>query len=263
MFKTMLKIIRQEIELREEVAKAIEALDDFERLHRQVGSITIQATTTTSPRKPRKKTKTKRATPDRAEKDKRNAKARAAYLAKHPPKGRADDSMTHRESTTTTSRLQALPSKPTSIGRGRPEGGKRARTSAAVIATLKRSPSPLTLEEIDTDLEKTGWPYKGRDRKGAIRATLTRLKASGTVSTFLRGSGIEAMQMFRLERTNGEVTTPVEQALSPPPTGEIPFTREEQAEVEDSEQAALADEARADAEGDPDALDQTQTRFES
>ena len=118
-----------------------------------------------------------------------------------------------------------------------------------MIATLKRSPSPLTLDEIDTDLEKSGWPYKGKDRKGAIRATLSRLKINGTVSTFLRGSGIEAMQMFRLERTNGDVTTPVEQALTP----EVPFTREERAEVEDSEQGALQDEARADAEGDPDA----------
>jgi hypothetical protein len=114
--------------------------------------------------------------------------------------------------------------------------------------TLKRSPSPLTLDEIDTDLEKSGWPYKGQDRKGAIRATLARLKANGTVSAFKRGTGLEAMQMFRLERTNGEVTTPVEQAMTPPPTGEIPFTREERAEIEDSDQAAQRDEARAEAE---------------
>jgi len=193
----------------------------------------IQATTrpTTRPttRKPRKP-KTKRATPDRAEKDKRNAKARAAYLAKHPGK-----------TTTTTSRLEALPSKPTHIGR-KPEGGKRARTSQAVMDTLKRSPSPLTLDEIDTDLEKSGWPYKGQDRKGAIRATLARLKANGTVTTFLRGEGSAggAMQMFRLERTNGDVTTPVEQALTP--------GREERAEIEDSEQQMAADEARAEAE---------------
>jgi len=181
----------------------------------------IQATTrpTTRPttRKP------KRTKPDRAEKDKRNAKARAAYLEKHPPKA----------TTTTTSRLQALPSKPTGIGRGK---GSRARTSQAVMDTLKRSPSPLTLDEIDTDLEKSGWPYKGQDRKGAIRATLARLKANGTVTAFMRGTGLEAMQMFRLERTNGEVTTPVEQAM----------TREERAEVE----APQHDEARAEAERD-------------
>ncbi len=161
--------------------------------------ITAPATT---PRKPRK-TKTKRATPSKAEKAKRNAKARAAYRDKHPEKA-----------TTTTSRLQALPSKPTSIGPGRGKGS-RARTSDAVIATLKRSPSPLTLDEIDTDLEKSGWPYSGQDRKGAIRATLARLKANGTVTAFMRGEGQEAMQMFRLERTNGDVTTPVEQALTP------------------------------------------------
>ena len=190
-------------------------------------------------RKPRKQTRT---TPSRTEKDKRNAKARAAYLEKHP-KGRADDSMTHREATTTTSRLEALPSKPTHIGRGR---GSRAKTSSAVIATLKRSPSPLTLDEIDMDLEKSGWPYTGRDRKGAIRATLSRLKINGTVSTFKRGTGMEAMQMFRLERTNGDTPTPVEQVLNGP-------TREERAEVEDSKEQMLADEARADAEGDPDA----------
>jgi len=64
---------------------------------------TAKATTTTT----RKTRKPKRTTPDRAEKDKRNAKARAAYRDKHPEK-----------TTTTTSRLQALPSKPTSIGRG-------------------------------------------------------------------------------------------------------------------------------------------------
>ena len=182
----------------------------------------------TTPRKTRKtrKTKTKRATPDRAEKDKRNAKARAAYLAKHPGKVP--------ETTTTTSRLEALPSKPTSIGRGRPEG-KRARTSQAVIDTLKRSPSPLTLDEIDTDLEKSGWPYKGQDRKGAIRATLARLKANGTVSAGSRVSELGTIQLFRLERTNGEVTTPVEQAMTPTP-----------------EQMA-ADVERAEAEGDPDA----------
>ena len=189
----------------------------------------------TTPRKPRK-TKTKRTKPDRAEKNKRNAKARAAYLEKHPPKA-----------TTTTSRLEALPSKPTHIGRGKPEGGKRARTSQAVMDTLKRSPSPLTLDEIDTDLEKSGWPYKGQDRKGAIRATLARLKANGTVTTFLRGEGSAggAMQMFRLERTNGEVTTPVEQAMTP--------TKEERAQVEDDDERMLRDEARAEAEGDPDA----------
>jgi len=197
---------------------------------------TAKATTTTT----RKTRKTRKTGPNRAEKDKRNAKARAAYLEKHPPKA-----------TTTTSRLQALPSKPTSIGRGfgtgkgKPEGHKRARTSQAVVDTLKRSPSPLTLDEIDTDLEKSGWPYRGQDRKGAIRATLARLKSNGTVSTFLRGTGLEAMKMFRLERTNGEVTTPVEQALTP--------GREERAEVEDSQQQMLSDEARADAEGDPDA----------
>ena len=113
--------------------------------------------------------------------------------------------------------------------------------------TLKRSPSPLTLDEIDTDLEKSGWPYKGQDRKGAIRATLARLKANGTVTTFLRGEGSAggAMQMFRLERTNGEVTTPVEQAMTP--------TKEERAQVEDDDERMLRDEARAEAEGDPDA----------
>jgi hypothetical protein len=118
-----------------------------------------------------------------------------------------------------------------------------------VIATLKRSPSPLTLDEIDTDLEKSGWPYKGRDRKGAIRATLTRLKSNGTVSAFKRGTGLEAMQMFRLERTNGDTPTPVEQVMN----GKDEFSREERAEVEDSKEQMLADEARADAEGDPDA----------
>ena len=163
---------------------------------------TAKATTTTR-RKP--------TTPSRAEKNKRNAKARAAYLEKHP-KGE--------ETTTTTSRLQALPSKPTSIHPGRGKGS-RARTSSAVIATLKRSPSPLTLDEIDTDLEKSGWPYSGQDRKGAIRATLSRLKVNGTVSTFLRGSGIEALQMFRLERTNGDTPSPVEQALNGPTREEV------------------------------------------
>ena len=236
MFKTMLKLIRQEIELREEVVKAVEALEDFERVRRQFGSIEIQATTTTS--KPRKTRKTKRTGPNRAEKDKRNAKARAAYLEKHPAKA----------TTTTTSRLEALPSKPTGIGRGK---GSRARTSQAVMDTLKRSPSPLTLDEIDTDLEKSGWPYKGQDRKGAIRATLARLKSNGTVSAFKRGTGLETMQMFRLERTNGEVTTPVEQAMTPPPTGEIPFTREERAEVEDSEAEAAAAEAAAESDPNP------------
>ena len=229
MFKEMLKLIRLEIELREEVVSAIEALEDNKRLRRELGSIEIQATTTS--RKPRR-TKKGRVKVSRAEKDKRNAKARASYLEKHP-----------KEATTTTSRLEALPSKPTHIGRGR---GSRAKTSSAVIATLKRSPSPLTLDEIDMDLEKSGWPYTGRDRKGAIRATLSRLKINGTVSTFKRGTGMEAMQMFRLERTNGDTPTPVEQVLNGP-------TREERAEVEDSKEQMLADEARADAEGDPDA----------
>lgn len=191
--------------------------------------ITAPATTTRKPRK-----KGRRAAPDRTEKDKRNAKARAAYLSKHPKE----------ETTTTTSRLQALPSKPTHIARGRGKGS-RAKTSSAVIATLKRSPSPLTLDEIDTDLEKSGWPYKGQDRKGAIRATLARLKASGTVSTFQRGEGSAGgtMQMFRLERTNGDTPSPVEQALNGP-------TREERAEVEEQaeEEQRLSDEARADAE---------------
>ena len=50
--------------------------------------------------------------------------------------------------------------------------------------------------------------------------------------------------MFRLERTNGVTPSPVEQALN----------REEpaRAEVEDSANQMLQDEARADAEGDPD-----------
>jgi hypothetical protein len=191
-----------------------------------------EAKTTTRPTtsKPRK-TKTKRTTPSRAEKNKRNAKARAAYLEKHPSK-------TH--ITTTTSRLEALPSKPTSIGPGRGKGS-RARTSQAVMDTLKRSPSPLTLDEIDTDLEKSGWPYKGRDRKGAIRATLARLKANGTVSAGNRVSELGTIQLFRLERTNGEVTTPVEQA----------FTREERAEVQDSEAEAAAAEAAAESDPGP------------
>ena len=211
MFKEMLKLIRLEIELREEVVSAIEALEDNKRLRRELGSIEIQATTT---RKPRRKG---RAKVSRAEKDKRNAKARASYLSKHPKE----------ETTTTTSRLQALPSKPTHIGRGK---GSRARTSSAVIATLKRSPSPLTLDEIDTDLEKSGWPYKGQDRKGAIRATLARLKANGTVSAGSRVSELGTIQLFRLERTNGDTPSPVEQALNGPTREDI-----------------------ADAEGDPDA----------
>ena len=192
---------------------------------------TAKAKTTTR-RKP------KRTTPSRAEKNKRNAKARAAYLEKHP-KGRADDSMTHREATTTTSRLEALPSKPTK----EPGPQSRARTSQAVIDTLKRSPSPLTVEEIDTDLEKSGWPYKGKDRKGAIRATLSRLKVNGTVSIVKRGTGLDTMKMFRLERTNGDTPSPVEQALNGP-------TREERAEVEDSEAEAAA--AEAESENPPD-----------
>jgi len=179
------------------------------------------------PRKPRRKG---RKHPTTSDKKKRNAKARAAYRKKHP------------EVTTTTSRLEALPSKPTSIGPGRGKGS-RANTSQAVIDTLKRSPSPLTLEELDTDLEKAGWPYKGRDRKGAIRATLARLKANGTISTFMRGTGLDAMKMFRLERTNGDTPSPAEQALNGP-------TREERAEVEDSEQQMLQDEATADAKAE-------------
>lgn len=164
--------------------------------------ITAPATTRATTRKPRKKTA--RTAPSRSEKDKRNAKARAAYRAKHPEK-----------TTTTTSRLEALPSKPTATTK-KPGGQKRARTSAAVEATMKRSGMPLTLEEIDTDLEKSGWPYKGPDRKGAIRATLNRMKAQGTVSVFMRADE----QMYRLVRTNGEVSTPVEQAITTtePPT---------------------------------------------
>ena len=229
MFKELLKLMRQEIELRQEVVKAVEALEDNQRVRRQLGSIEIQATTTRAKPPRRKGTK-----PSRAEKNKRNAKARAAYLEKHPPKA----------TTTTTSRLEALPSKPT-IGRGKPEGGKRARTSQAVIDTLKRSPSPLTLDEIDMDLEKSGWPYKGQDRKGAIRATLARLKANKTVSVHKKGTGLDAMQMFRLERTNGDTPSPVEQVLN----GKEEFTREERAEVEDSEAEAAAAEAAA--ESDP------------
>jgi hypothetical protein len=206
---------------------------------------TIQATTTTTTRattrKPR--TKTKRTKPDRAEKNKRNAKARESYHFKQKTKKLA-------QATTTTSRLEALPSKPTHIGRGRPEGGKRARTSQAVMDTLKRSPSPLTLDEIDMDLEKSGWPYKGQDRKGAIRATLARLKANGTVTAFLRGTGLEAMQMFRLERTNGDTPTPVEQVLNNKFLDTANMNREERAEVEDSEAEAAAAEARAEAEPD-------------
>jgi len=234
MFKTLLKLMRQEIELREEVARAIEALDDFERVRRQFGSIEIQAVT---PKTTTRATRRKGAKPNRAEKDKRNAAARAAYLEKHPAKA----------TTTTTSRLEALPSKPTSITK-EPGPQSRARTSQAVIDTLKRSPSPLTLDEIDTDLEKSGWPYKGKDRKGAIRATLTRLKANGTVSVQKRGTGLETMQMFRLERTNGETSTPVEQAIE---NGKNNFTREERAEVEDSKQAEVAAEAAAESDPNP------------
>jgi hypothetical protein len=225
MFKTMLKLIRQEIELREEVVKAVEALEDFERVRRQVGSIEIQATTKTRT-KPRRKGRKPVTT---AEKKKRNVKARAAYRAKHPEKA-----------TTTTTRLEALPTTSKQPG---PQS--RARTSQAVIDTLKRSPSPLTLEEIDTDLEKSGWPYKGKNRKGAIRATLDRLKANGTVSVQKKGTGMDAMKMFRLERTNGDTPSPVEQVLN----GKEEFTREERAEVEDSEQAEAAAEAAA--ESDP------------
>jgi hypothetical protein len=160
-------------------------------------------------------------------KKRRNAKARAAYKKKQEKQG-----------TTTTSRLQALPSsKPTTVTK--PRGDKRARTSQAVIETLKRSPSPLTLDEIDTDLEKSGWPYKGSDRKGAIRATLTRLKANGTVSVQKRGEGPDVIQMFRLERTNGETSTPVEQAIE---NGKDRFTTQEE---RDSKEADLAAEAEA------------------
>ncbi len=178
----------------------------------------------------RKKTRRKATKPNRAEKDQRNAKARADYLEKHPAKVKT--------TTTTTSRLEALPSKPIGKGRGK---GSRANTGQAVIDTLKRSPSPLTLEEIDTDLEKSGWPYKGADRKGAIRATLGRLKASGTVSISLRGTGPEAMKMFRLERTNGETPSPVEQAIENGKDG-----------AEQAEQAEQAIAAEAAAEEPPD-----------
>jgi len=177
---------------------------------------------------------------DRVEERKRkerNEKARAAYKDKQKEKKKKKVAA----KSTTTSRLEALPSKPTGAV-AFPQ--KRAKTGAAVIATLKRSPQPLSLEEIDTDLEKSGWPYKGKDRKGAIRATLARLKASGTVSTFMHGTGLTATQMFRLERTNGDTPSPVEQVLN----GKEEPTREERAEVEDSENQMLQDEARADAE---------------
>jgi len=82
----------------------------------------------------KKESKVKGTRAHTAAKRKRNAKARAAYRDKHPELP-----------TTTTSRLEALPSKPTSIGPGRGKGS-RANTSQAVIDTLKRSPSPLTLE---------------------------------------------------------------------------------------------------------------------
>jgi len=165
-----------------------------------------------------------RATPSKAEKAKRNAKARAAYKKKQEEK---------KKGTTTTSRLEALPSKKEKPSSRNPAGfQKRARTSAAVISTLKRSPSPLTLDEIDTDLEKIGWPYKGQDRKGAIRATLARLKANGTVSEFLRGTGLDAMKMFRLERTNGDVESPVEQLMNGKDKVE-PITREQQTGIEE------------------------------
>jgi len=174
---------------------AVEFIDTADQPSPSRARITAPATTAPTTRR-----KPKRTTPSKAEKQKRNAKARAAYRAKHPEK-----------TTTTTSRLEALPSKPTSIGK---PDQKRARTSAAVVATLKRSPSPLTLDEIDTDLEKSGWPYKGADRKGAIRATLSRLSANGTVASFMRGTGLDAMKMFRLERTNGDTPSPVEQVLN-------------------------------------------------
>lgn len=224
MFKEMLKLIRLEIELREEVVSAIEALEENQRLRRQVGSIEIQATKPTRRRKGRRKATT-------SDKKKRNAKARESYHFKQKTK--------KMQATTTTSRLEALPTTK------QPGPQSRARTSDAVIATLKRSPSPLTLEEIDTDLEKSGWPYKGKNRKGAIRATLVRLKANGTVSVQKKGTGMDAMKMFRLERTNGDTPSPVEQVLN----GKEEFTREERAEVEDSEAEAAAAEAAA--ESDP------------
>ncbi len=202
----------------ETAAQAVEFIDAADKPARITAPEFPQTTTTRA--KPRKVRKIKDQA--RVEKNKRNAKARAAYLEKHPAK----------PATSTTSRLEALPSKPIGPGRGK---GSRANTGQAVIDTLKRSPSPLTLEEIDTDLEKSGWPYKGTDRKGAIRATLARLKANGTVSVQKKGTGIDAMKMFRLERTNGDTPSPVEQAIENGKDG--------------AEQAAIAAEAAA--ESDP------------
>lgn len=200
----------------ETAAQAVDFIDAADKPARITAPEFPQTTTRAKPRKVRK-------IKDQARVEKRKAKARAAYLEKHPAK----------PVTSTTSRLEALPSDPK--GRGK---GSRANTGQAVIDTLKRSPSPLTVDEIDTDLEKSGWPYKGTDRKGAIRATLARLKANGTVSIQKKGTGMDAHKMFRLERTNGETPSPVEQAIENGKDG--------------AEQAAIAAaEAAAEAESDP------------
>ena len=147
---------------------------------------TTRATTTgkKSKKKPTKKTTLKA----------RAAQARESYKAKqeasrqaHKQEAAEAEAISTAKEVVTTAETHHGP--PTAVPAAAPKP-KRADTSAAVIGTLRRSGLPLTISEIQDDLQKAGWKYRGTDPKGTIRATLGRLVGKDEVGKGRRNGDI-------------------------------------------------------------------------
>ena len=174
-----------------------------------VGAAEIPAPKQTRPTTTRAAKGQRRTTPTAAEKRKRNAKARASYRAKHPPKAAAalaEEAIKKQDE----EREEVAAATPTTAETHHGEKQTRADTSGEVIAVLRRSGLPLTIPEIRDDLQKAGWKYKGPDPKGTIRGTLTRLVTKGTVA---KGSANGALT-YRIARVEHDDPLPHQQRES-------------------------------------------------
>ena len=160
----------------------------------------------TRPTPPRATKSKGRKQPTAAQKKARAKKAREGYKAKQEAKKKAPLDL--------TAPAPTLPAPATTAEthHGTKEKQHRADTSGEVIAALRRSGLALTIPEIHDDLKKAGWKYVGDNPLNAIRSTLNRLGAKGTVA---RGHNAEGADItFMIARVEHDDPLPHQQRES-------------------------------------------------
>jgi len=148
----------------------------------------VKQTRPTPPRATKGKGRTKATA---AQKKARAKKAREGYKAKKEAKKKAPLDLTAPAPTTPAAVTTAA-----ETHHGEKPKQSRADTSGEVIAALRRSGLALTIPEIHSDLQKAGWKYSGPDPLNAIRSTLNRLGAKGTVARGHHAEGADITYMI-------------------------------------------------------------------